>query len=420
MHASCCAAQRLWIDEPSSIGAAPARLLGVLKSRAQMSDLPAHRPTWAEISLDNLIHNFRVTRAAMGAGVAIMPAVKADAYGHGAIECAHALEAAGAEWFGVALPEEGFTLRNAGITTPILSLGGFWEGQEKSIIAHGLTPAVFRLDLLDRLNRAAHAASLVVDYHLKVDTGMGRLGVPHADLGGFLDGAARFENVRLDGVMTHLASADYHDKSEFTGRQMSLFEIAVELVRSRGHRPSWIHEANSASAHAYPRSRGNLVRLGGVLYGLWRDVTDRSIEPLDWRPVMSLRTRIVLLKTVPAGAPLGYGGTFVTSRESRIATLAIGYEDGLRRALSNQGNVIVREQLAPIVGRVSMDLTLVDVTDVKDASVGDEAVIIGGQGSTRISAEEVAAQIGTLSYEVTCGISDRVPRVYVQPTNTSL
>ncbi len=378
-----------------------------------MSDLPAQRPTWAEINLDNLTHNFRVTKAALGAGVAIMPAVKADAYGHGAIECARALETAGTEWFGVALPEEGFALRNAGVTTPILCLGGFWEGQEESIIAHRLTPAVFRLDILERLNQAAHTAGLDVDYHLKVDTGMGRLGVPHADLGGFLDAVARFGSVRMDGVMTHLASADNHDESQFTGRQMSLFETAVELVRSRGHRPTWIHEANSAGAHAYPRSRGNLVRLGGVLYGLWRDVTDGSIEPLDWRPVISLRTRIVFLKPVPSGSPLGYGGTFVTARESRIATLAIGYEDGLSRALSNQGNVIVREQLAPIVGRVSMDLTLVDVTDLEGASVGDEAVIIGRQGSTQITAEEVAGQIGTLSYEVTCGISDRVPRVYL-------
>jgi alanine racemase len=378
-----------------------------------MSDLPAQRPTWAEINLDNLIHNFCVTKAVLGAGVAIMPAVKADAYGHGAIECASALETAGAEWFGVALPEEGFTLRTAGISAPILCLGGFWEGQEESIIAHRLTPVVFRLDILDRLNQAARTAGLVVDYHLKVDTGMGRLGVPHADLGAFLDAVARFGSVRMDGIMTHLASADNHDKSQFTRRQMSLFETAVELARSRGHRPTWIHEANSAGAHAYPRSRGNLVRLGGVLYGLWRDVTDGSIEPLDWRPVMSVRTRIMLLKTVPADTPLGYGGTFVTSRESCIATLAIGYEDGLSRALSNQGNVIVREQLAPIVGRVSMDLTLVDVTDVEGASVGDEAVIIGHQGSTQITAEEVAGQIGTLSYEVICGISDRVRRVYL-------
>jgi alanine racemase len=385
-----------------------------------MPDFPSHRPTWAEINLDNLIHNFCVTRDAMGADIAIMPAVKADAYGHGAVECARALKAAGAEWFGVALPEEGVTLRSAGITTPILSLGGFWKGQEETIISDRLTPAVFRLDLLDRLNRTARAAGRVVDYHLKVDTGMGRLGVPRAELAHFLDGLARFEHVRLDGVMTHLASADYRDKSEFTARQISLFETAVELVRSRGHRPTWVHGANSAGAHAYPRSRGNLVRLGGVLYGLWQDVTDQSIEPLDWRPVLSLRTQIVLLKTVPAGTPVGYGGTFVTSRESRIATLALGYEDGLRRALSNRGKVLVREQWAPLVGRVSMDLTLIDVTDVKGASIGDEAVIIGESGAMRISAEEVAAQAETLSYEVTCGISERVPRRYVQTINTNL
>ena len=354
----------------------------------------------------------------MGPAVAIMLAVKADAYGHGAIECARSLEAAGAEWFGVALPEEGLALRDAGITAPILSLGSFWEGQEESIVAHRLTPSIFRLDILDRLNRAARAANQVIDYHLKVDTGMGRLGVPFAGLEHFLDDVAGFENVRLDGVMTHLASADCRDKHGFTERQMSLFDSAVALVRSRGHKPQWIHEANSAGAHAYPNSRGNLVRLGGVLYGLWQDVTDRSIEPLDWRPVMSLHARIMLLKTVPADAPLGYGGTFVTSRESRIATLPIGYEDGLKRGLSNHGKVILREQFAPIVGRVSMDLTLVDVTHIKDASVGDEAVIIGSQGSLLITAEEIAAQVGTISYETTCGISDRVPRVYVQPSKT--
>ncbi|MEK6323019.1 MAG: alanine racemase [Acidobacteriota bacterium] len=374
---------------------------------------PVQRPTWAEIDLDNLIHNFRATKAAVGAGVAIMAAVKSDAYGHGAVECARALEKAGVEWFGVALPEEGLALRDSGITRPILCLGGFWEGQEASIIAHRLTPVVFRLDILDRLSRAAWVSGAVADFHLKVDTGMGRLGVPHAELGHFLDGAARFDNVRLDGVMTHLASADHADHREFTEQQTSLFESAVELLRVRGHTPTWIHEANSAGAHAHPRSRGNLVRLGGVIYGLWRDVTDRSIEPLDWRPVMSLRTQIMLLKTVPAGNPLGYGGTFVTARESRIATLAIGYEDGLRRALSNRGKVIVRGQLAPIVGRVSMDLTLIDVTGVDGAAVGDEAVLIGSQGSSLITAEEVAAQAGTISYEVTCGISDRVPRVYL-------
>ena len=377
----------------------------------------SQRPTWAEINLDNLIHNFRVTRAALGHGVAIMPALKADAYGHGAIECARSLVRAGAEWFGVALPEEGLKLRDAGIATPILCLGGFWEGQEQSLIARRLTPVVFRLDLLERLDRAAKSAGSRADYHLKVDTGMGRLGVPFSELASFLESASRFENLRLDGVMTHLASAD--SDPAFTEKQIAAFEQAVEMVRARGHRPTWIHEANSAGAHAYPQSRGNLVRLGGVLYGLWRDVTSESVAPLDWRPVMSLSTRIAFLKTVAQDSPLGYGGTFVTKRESRIATLPIGYEDGLRRVLSNCGQVIVRGQLAPIAGRVSMDLTLVDVTDIHDAAVGDDVVIIGDQGANQITAEGIAAQIGTISYEVTCGVSERVPRVYIEATNTN-
>lgn len=341
-----------------------------------------------------------------------MPALKADAYGHGAVECARALEGAGVEWFGVALPEEGIALREAGISTPILSLGGFWEGQEASIIAQGITPVLFRLDLLDRLDRAARDNGVIADYHLKIDTGMRRLGVPQPELSVFLDQAAQLKNVRLDGVLTHLASADSEDHREFTEKQISAFEQSVELIRARGYLPTWIHQANSAGAHAYPKSRGNLVRLGGVLYGLWRDVINHSVPPLDWRAVMSLRTRVMLLKTVPEGTTLGYGGTYVTKRESRIATLPIGYEDGVSRSLSNRGHVIVRGRLAPIVGRVSMDLTLVDVTDADGITIGDDVIVIGSEGEIQLTAERIASQIGTISYEVTCGISDRVPRLY--------
>lgn len=378
----------------------------------------SQRPTWAEINLDNLVHNFRMTRAAVG-DVAIMAAVKADAYGHGAVECARALESAGADWFGVALPEEGLNLRQGGITRPILCLAGFWAGQEELIIANELTPVVFRLDGLDSLNREARTTARQVDYHLKIDTGMGRLGVQCSEVETFLNHASRFDSLRLDGVMTHLASADDSAQHLFTEQQINLFEGAIETIQTksqlRGNNPRWIHAASSAGALAYPRARGNLVRPGGVLYGLWRDVISPSTSPLDWRPVMSLRTRIMLVKALPAGTPLGYGGTFVTTRESRIATIAIGYEDGLRRELSNCGRVIVRGTPAPIIGRVSMDLTLIDVTDVEAASVGDEVVIIGSQGESHITAEEVAAQIGTISYEVTCGISNRVPRIYVGP-----
>jgi alanine racemase len=377
-------------------------------------NLAARRPTRAEIHLDNLRHNFRLMRELLGAEVAIMPALKADAYGHGAVECAKALNEEGAEGFAVALPEEAMTLRAAGISKPLLSLGGFWAGQASLLIEQQITPVVFRLDLLEQLNGAARAAGITFDYHLKVDTGMGRLGVPFAEFGDFLDGAKRFANVRLDGLMTHCSSADETDGIAFTEQQLQKFADAISLTRESGFAPRWIHAANSAAAHAYPQARGNLVRLGGVLYGIWRDSTRSDVTPLDWRAVMSLRTEIALLKSVPKGTPLGYGGTFVTERESRIATIAIGYEDGLRRTLSNRGRVLVRGQYAPIVGRISMDLTLVDVTDIPEATVDDEVVIIGHQGALEITAEGIAAELGTISYEVTCGISDRVPRVYMR------
>jgi alanine racemase len=376
-----------------------------------MFDAIANRPTWAEIDLDNLVHNFRLMKSVAGTDVSIMAAVKADAYGHGAVECARALDVAGCQWFGVALPEEGVELRDAGIARPILCMGGFWEGQEGIVVSHRLTPALFRLDLLDCFDRASREAGVVSDYHLKVDTGMGRLGVRADELSGFLDEATKFESLRLDGVMTHFASADDPDQAEFTGQQMSSFDRAVEMVRASGFTPRWVHEANSAAAHPGARAEGNLVRLGGVLYGLWRDVTNPAIPPLDWRPVMSLHSRVLYLKSVPAGARLGYGGTFMTSRASRIATLPIGYGDGLRRGLSNRGHVLVRGKPASIVGRISMDLTLVDVTDIPEVVIGDDVVIIGQDGDVQITAEDVAALAGTVSYEISCGISVRVPRI---------
>ncbi|HKG21247.1 MAG TPA: alanine racemase [Blastocatellia bacterium] len=381
--------------------------------RLPPSSLDGRRPTWAEIDLSRLAHNFRVTKEEVGPGVSVMPAIKADAYGHGAVECARALERAGADWFGVALPEEGARLRDAGIQSPILCLGGFWKGQEGLAVSRELTPVIFCEDSLERLDAAARAARKVVDYHLKVDTGMGRLGVPAGGLEGFLNRASGLENARLDGIMTHFAAADDPLKSEFTSGQMRLFERALELVRGRGHNPTWIHQANSAAAHARSQARGNLIRPGGIIYGIWRDSTDRTVPPLDWLPVLSLHTQVVLLKTVPEGAPLGYGCTFVTERESRIATLPIGYNDGLRRGLSNRGRVLVRGEFAPVVGRVSMDLAMIDVTGVEGVEPGDEVVIIGRQGGREITAEEIAASLGTISYEITCGISSRVPRFYV-------
>jgi alanine racemase len=373
--------------------------------------LIAQRPTWAEINLDELAHNFSVIRKQVGPDTKILAAVKANAYGHGAVECARRLESEGADWFGVALPEEEIELRDAGIESPILCLGGFWPGQEAACLRERLTPVVYRLDMIESLNRTALEAGVIADVHVKVDTGMGRLGVRADEISEFCESLRRFSNIRVDGLMTHLASADDQTQNEFTRRQLDRFDEAVRAFREKGFAPTFIHAANSAATFAHAAA-GNMVRPGGALYGFRRDVFPANIEEPPLRPVMSLHTRIMLLKEVPKGAKLGYGGSFETRRDSLIATLPIGYDDGYRRALSNRGRVIVRGQIAPIAGRVSMDLTLIDVTDVPGVQLNDKITLLGQDGDQAITAEEIGQTVGTISYEITCGISNRVPRIY--------
>lgn len=391
----------------------------MLNSEAENSallsfDAPdARRPTWAEINLDALAANFHAVRTRVGAGIKIMAVVKADAYGHGAVRCARRLAREGADWFGVALPEEAVELRRAGIAQPILSLGGFWAGQEQACIQHKIVPVVYRVDMAEAIDRAAAAAGVVADVHLKIDTGMGRLGVRYDEAREFVDAFRNFKNLRLDGVMTHFAAADDPDRDCFTDEQVSRFNEVVAMVHERGFQPTSLDLANSAATFAHSSAWGNMVRPGGVLYGLWRDVLPALSEPPDLRPVMSVRSQITLLKRVPQGETLGYGCTFEASRETRVATLPIGYNDGYVRALSNRGRVIVRGMYAPVIGRISMDLTLIDVTDVPQVSVGDVVTLLGTDHTLTIPAEDIAKTAGTLSYEITCGISRRVPRRYI-------
>ena len=372
----------------------------------------ARRPTWAEIDLAALAHNFHVIKNHIGPDTKILAAVKANAYGHGAVECARRLESEGADWFGVALPEEGIELRQAGITRPILCLGGFWPGQETALLKHELTAVVYRLDTIESLDRAAREANTTANLHLKIDTGMGRLGVRADAVSEFCDVLTRFKNIRVEGLMTHLAAADDESKQQVTDNQLSKFESAIAAFRERGFQPTLVHAANSAAAFANPRARENMVRPGGALYGFTRDVLPSNIETPALCPVMSLHSRIVLLKNVPQGEYLGYGCTFRTRRDSLIATIPIGYDDGYRRALSNNARVIVRGKFAPVVGRVSMDLTLVDVTDVPNVSLDDHVTLLGQDGESSITAEGLGELAGTISYEITCGISNRVPRIY--------
>ncbi len=370
------------------------------------------RPTWAEIDLGALAHNYGVIRNHVGVGVKILAAVKANAYGHGAVECARRLESAGVDWFGVALPEEGLELRQGGITKPILCLGGFWPGQESALLREKLTPVVYRVDMLESLNRAAQAANLTAAVHVKVDSGMGRLGVRADKVVAFCGELKRFSHIRVDGLMTHLAVADDETREDFTSAQLRKFETALTAFREHGFSPTVTHVANSAATFARGRNGENMVRPGGTLYGFIDDVLPANIDKPPLRPVMSLYSRLMLLKTVPAGEKLGYGTTFETRRASLIATLPVGYNDGYLRALSNRGRVIIRGQYAPVVGRVSMDMTLVDVTEVAGARLDDQVILLGSDGSLNITAEEIGATAGTISYEITCGISDRVPRIY--------
>ena len=342
-----------------------------------------------------------------------MGIVKANAYGHGAVRCALRLQSEGAKWFGVALPEEGIELRRAGVSEPILCLGGFWPGQAGMLVENALTPVVFRSDALDELDQAARSKGQVVDAHIKIDTGMGRLGVRFDELSAFVKHAGRCRNIRIEGLMTHFASADVPEQRDFTQLQANRFETALDYFRSHGIRPVYHDLANSAATVSYPFARGNLVRPGGILYGLWRDILQPNSCPPVIQNVMTLFSRIELLKRLPAGEPIGYGCTFRTKRKSLIATLPIGYDDGFVRANSNAGRVLVRGNYAPVVGRVSMDLTIIDVTDVPGVELFDKVTLIGEDGSNSVYAENIASTAGTLSYEITCGISERVPRIYI-------
>lgn len=378
------------------------------------------RPTWAEIDLESLASNYQIVKTRVGPDVKVMAVVKANAYGHGAVECARRLEREGADWFGVALPEEGIELRNAGLTKPILCLAGFWGGQAADCVQNNLTPVVYRLDMIDAFDRAARERGIVADVHVKIDTGMGRLGVRFDEISEFAAALKKFSNIRVDGLLTHFAAADEPSCGPLTEDQIQRFEHAVAGFREHGFEPTHRHLANSAAIFSQPQalakkdsqSGSNLVRPGGVLYGLWRDILAPADRNEKFQPVMSLHSRITLLKWVPAGETVGYGCTFEASRNTLVATIPIGYDDGYVRALSNRGHAIIRGVYATVIGRISMDLTLIDVTNVPNVQLDDEVVLMGHDAGLAVTAEDIARTAGTLSYEVTCGIGSRVPRVY--------
>lgn len=369
------------------------------------------RPTTATIDLDALAFNLRSAKEFLGVDTEILAVVKANAYGHGAVECSRRLKAEGVQRLAVAIVEEAIELRQAGIPGDILILGGIWPEQAEAVLQYDLTPAVFRLESVDALNTVFRQHSKIAKIHVKIDTGMGRVGVPYPDAAEFAQAIAQFENIEVEALMTHFASADDLAQSDYTNFQMDRFGAAVEIFADAGIRPPILDLANSPAAVAFPRSRSSLVRLGGILYGLGSDVLPDVPRP-ELKPVMAVTSEVGYLKQISAGESVGYGRTFVAERDSLIATVPIGYADGYPRVLSNKGEMIVCGKKAPVVGRVSMDWTILDVTDVPGVRIGSEVIVIGCVDGVCISAAELAGLTDTISYEITCGFGQRVPRLF--------
>jgi alanine racemase len=378
----------------------------------------ATRPTWAQVSLENLRYNFGVVQRHIGPGITVCAVVKADAYGHGAVECARALEEEGARWLGVTSLDEAIPLRDAGIRTRILLMTGFWRGEEEEIVRLQLTPTVWEPGQVELLEKAAAGLGLPRHpVHLKVDTGMGRLGVAPEDLHQVCSALKSSPHLMLEGLSTHLASSEVLDAPSVED-QLRGFEQARRLLRNEGFDPPLVHAANTGAIISRRESWNTMVRPGIALYGYHlpferagREVSGSKLR-LGVKPVLTWKTRILSLRQVRANQALGYGGTYVTKAPARIAVLPVGYADGLNRALSSHGRVIVREHYAPIVGRISMDLTLSDVTGLPGVSVGDEVILLGSLDGLSVDAHEHAVLANTNVYEILCAISKRVPRKY--------
>jgi alanine racemase len=366
------------------------------------------RPTRAEIDLEAIAHNLAVLRR-LAAPAKVLAVVKADAYGHGVVPVASRLEDDGVDGFGVALAEEGLELREAGIRAPILVLNGVYGGAHADVLEAGLWPVVYDLGQVEAFDRAAPDRTYRV--HLKIDTGMARLGVPLRELDAFLAGLERHPRCVVAGVMTHLSSADTDPTA--TAEQLARFERALGAIRAAGHRPSLVHASNTAATLGEPTGRYDMVRPGGGLYG----ISFGMPEGTGLRPALRLRTEIIALRELGAGEPVGYDQTHRCARPTRIATVPLGYGDGLPRELSNRGAMLVRGLRCPILGRVSMDLTTLDVTHVEGVHLGDEVVVLGeqrwGERRDSIDADEVARTAGTIAYDVMTSVSRRVPRMYV-------
>lgn len=386
---------------------APRRLVRQTAGWQKVRLLRPGRPTWVEVDLEAIAHNVRRVIEMVGQGVAILAVLKADGYGHGAVRVARTALNNGARYLGVASINEGVALRRSGIDAPILVLGYTPAWQARELVLNGLSATVFNLDVAQALSRAARELNNQVRVHVKVDTGMGRLGLLPDEVLPFVSMLQALPNLVVEGVFTHFSVAD--SDPNYTHCQVRRFRRVLGSLADSGIDLPLVHAANSAAILTLPESRFNMVRLGIAMYGL--DPSPQVPCPADFRPALTFKTQIAQVKTLPPGSFVSYGNIYQTSGEQRIAVIPVGYADGFRRAPRHWGDVLVRGQRASIVGRVCMDQTMIDVTAIPDVRQGDEVVLIGEQGNERITAEDVAERLGTINYEVVSEILARVPRV---------
>jgi alanine racemase len=412
-----------WIEhgssEPGVVGSNPAdRATQVIVlplkhvSLFMIPDMLGIRPAWAEVNLNHLAYNMRETRRIVPESTLIMTAVKADGYGHGAKVCAETFLENGADMLAVATPDEGFQLRGWGIDAPILCLGYIPEYLHEKAIVNEVMVTIYNDEQGISLNKAAQNLNTCARFHVKIDTGMSRLGYQPEEAVESIRKLVHLPRLEIEGVFTHFAISDEADKS-YTRKQYEKYTQVIKEIEEKGINVPLKHVSNSAAIIDLPEYSNDLVRPGIMLYGFYPS-PEVNHERIKLKQVLTLHALVSHVKTVPAGRGISYGVTYTAEKESRIATIPMGYADGYRRLLSNKGYVEIKGKKAPIVGRVCMDQFMVDVTDIPDVAPGDEAILIGYPGGFAPDGEEMAAMLGSITHEVTCQITRRVPRVYTR------
>jgi alanine racemase len=368
------------------------------------------RPVWAEIDLDAVAWNTKEIKQVIGSEVELMTVVKADGYGHGAIEVAKVALENGADRLAVALLKEGKKLREAGVNSPILILSPIHNEQISEIVEYNLTPTIFTLDVAEAISKYGAKIGEKIDIHIKVDTGMGRVGVLTKDSFEFIKRISKLTYINIEGVFSHLSSADETEGKKYTQQQLNEFKALLSKLKEAGIEIAIKHLANSAAIANYPESRFNLVRAGIITYGLWpsREVKKK----INLKPVLELKANLVHIKDLPADYSISYGRTYITDSPTKIGTVLLGYGDGYPRLLSNKGEVLVKGKRAKILGRVCMDQFMIEITDIPDVNLDTEIILIGRDGEERITAMELASKIGTINYEIISQISSRITRIY--------